>query len=118
MSRLLRKARTEVPAAIGCRSKPRPTRQLLLLLNGSEIIDDRAHLLGFEDEFRHVRMTGRKALRQGFSKAFDFVFAGERSEGRRVGVGARAGTAHGMAASTVGRQQRLAASCRRAAFLW
>jgi hypothetical protein len=44
-------------AAICCRSKP-ATRELLLLLDGFEVIDDRAHVLSGEDELRHVRMAG------------------------------------------------------------
>ena len=61
---------------------------MLLLLNGLKVIDDRAHVLSREDEFRHVRMAGGKALRQSLGKAFDLVFARERSEGRgrRVGL--------------------------------
>ena len=35
-----------------------PTRQLLLLLDGFKVIDDRAHVLRCKDEFRHVRMAG------------------------------------------------------------
>jgi hypothetical protein len=44
-------------AAIRCRSTP-AARQLLLLLNGLKVIDDRAHVLSREDELRHVRMAG------------------------------------------------------------
>src|SRR5262245_21530010 len=93
------------PAAIDCRSKPRPTKQRLLLLNGFKIIDDRAHVLWWEDELRHVRMTGGKAFCQGLGKAFDLVFARERSEGRRRWVRASAGAADAMATRTVRRQQ-------------
>ena len=104
MNRVLRHARTED------RSKPRPTRKPLLLLNGLKIIDDRTHVLRREDEFWHVRMTGRKALRQGLGKAFDLVFARERSEGRRRRVRASPGRADGMAARAIPRQQQLATS--------
>ena len=102
---------------MGYRSKPCPTRKSLLLLNGLKIIDDRAHVLGREDELRHVRMTGREALRQGLGKAFDLVFARERSERRGRWVRAGASAADGVAARAVRRQQRLAACCRRGAFL-
>ena len=99
MNRVLRHARTED------RSKPRPTRKPLLLLNGLKIIDDRTHVLRREDEFWHVRMTGRKALRQGLGKAFDLAFAGESSERRRGWVRAVADAADRMAARTIRRQQ-------------
>jgi hypothetical protein len=36
----------------------------LPLLDGFEILDDRADLIGLEDEFRHVWVAGRKALGQ------------------------------------------------------
>jgi hypothetical protein len=39
--------------------------QPLLPLDGLQIINDRARLLGLKDEFRHVRVTSRNA----FSKA-------------------------------------------------
>src|SRR5437016_13201065 len=103
-------------AAIGFRSKPCPARRPLLLLDGLEIVDDRAHVLGLEDEFRHVWMTGRKALRQGLGKTFDLESVRERAEGRCRGMRARAGAADGMAAATIGRQQFLAMRGRRAAF--
>src|SRR5437667_8903426 len=91
------KARAEQPVRSRSRSKPSPARQLLLLLNGLQILDDRAHVLRREDELRHVRMAGGKALRQSLGKAFDLVSARERSEGRsRVRAGA--GAADGMAA--------------------
>src|SRR6516162_6235761 len=79
-------------------------KKLLLLLNGLKIIDDRAHVRRREDEFRHIRVSGRKALRQGLGKAFDLVFARERSEGRRGRVRASTGAADGMAARTIRRQ--------------
>ena len=88
---------------MGYRLKPCPTRKPLLLLNGLKIINDRAHVLGREDELRHIRMTGGKALRQGLGKAFDLVFAGECSEGRRGGVRASPGAADGMAARAIRR---------------
>src|SRR5262245_48327564 len=97
-------------AAIDCRSTSHPTRQLLALLNRFKIIDDRAHVLWREDELRHVRMTGRKALRQRLGKAFDFVLVRERSQGRRVRVRASPGAADGMAARAIPRQQQLTAS--------
>ena len=78
---------------------------MLLLLNGLKVIDDRAHVLSREDEFRHVRMAGGKALRQSLGKAFDLVFARERSEGRGRRVRADAGAADGMATRTIRRQQ-------------
>src|SRR5215467_6750497 len=104
-------------AAIDGRSKPRPTRQPLLLLNGFKIIDDCADVLGREDEFRHVRMAGGKALRQGLGKAFDLVFARERSEGRGCRVRADAGAADGMAARAIPRHQQLATSRGRGGLL-
>ncbi len=102
---VLRKARMEETgrdrSSIEVVSDKRP----LLLLNGLKIIDDPAHVLRREDEFRHVRMTGRKALCQGLGKAFDLVFAGECSEGRRGWVRAFAGAADRMAARAIRRQQ-------------
>jgi hypothetical protein len=103
--------KNEIVAAGPRTSLPSP------LLDGLEIVDDRAHLVGLEDEFRHVRVTGKNAFRQGLGKTFDFVLAGQRSEGWRVGVDARSSAADGMTAGTVGGQQRLAASCRRAGSL-
>src|SRR5262245_18625810 len=94
-----------------CRSRPPATGQMLLLLNGLKVIDDRANVLGREDELRHVRMAGGKALRQSLGKAFNLVFARERSEGRGRRVRAGAGAADGMAAGAIRRQQQLAASC-------
>ena len=88
-------------------------KKLLLLLNGLQIIDDRTHVLRREDELRHVGVTGRKALRQGLGKAFDLVFARERSEGRRRWVRASPARADGMAARAIPRQQQLATSCGR-----
>jgi hypothetical protein len=111
-----RKARTEEAVLMAYRSKPRPTKQRLLLLNGLKVIDDRAHVLRREDEFRHVRMAGGKAFRQRLGKAFDLVFAGERSEGRRGAMRAVASAADGVASRTVRRQQRFAAGCGRGAF--
>src|SRR6516225_10479189 len=90
--------------------EPVSDKKLLLLLNRLQIIDDRAHVLRREDELRHVRMTGRKALRQGLGKALDLVFARERSEGRRRQVRAGPGGADGMAARAIPRQQQLATS--------
>src|SRR5262249_6179166 len=95
----------------------RSQRRLLLLLNGFEIIDNRAHLLGREHEFRHIRVTGRKALSQRLAQAFDLVSAGQRSERRRLRMRTGAGAADRMAASTIRRQQRLAAHCRGPALL-
>src|SRR5215831_20506905 len=89
----------------------------LLLLNGLQIIDDRAHVLSGEDEFRHVRMAGGKALRQTLGKAFDLVFARERSEGRGRRVRADAGAADGMAAGAIPRHQQLATSRGRGGLL-
>src|SRR6266481_2810327 len=99
------------------RSKPSPARQLLLLLNGLQILDDRAHVLRREDELRHVRMAGGKALRQSLGKAFDLVSARERSEGRSRRVRAGAGAADGMAARAIRRQQELATSRGRGGLL-
>src|SRR5215469_10078025 len=89
----------------------------LLLLNGLQIIDDRAHVLSREDEFRHVGMAGGKALRQSLGKAFDLVFARERSEGRGRRVRADAGPADGMAARAIPRHQQLATSRGRGGLL-
>src|SRR5215472_6550283 len=100
-------------AAIDCRLKAACDEKPLLLLNGLQIIDDRAHVLRRENELRHVGVTSRKALGQSLGKAFDLVFARERSERRRRRVRAGAGAADGMAARAIRRQQRLAASRRR-----
>src|SRR5215472_7888990 len=100
-----------------CRSRPPATGQMLLLLNGLKVIDDRANVLSREDELRHVRMAGGKALRQSLGKPFDLVFARERSEGRGRRVRAGAGAADGMAAGAIPRQQQLAASCGRGSLL-
>src|SRR5262249_13198081 len=89
----------------------------LLLLNGLQIIDDRAHVLRRENELRHVGVTSRKALGQSLGKAFDLVFARERSERRRGHVRAGAGAADGMAARAIRRQQQLAASRGRGGLL-
>src|SRR6516225_6006566 len=94
-------------------AQPVSDKKLLLLLNRLQIIDDRTHVLRREDELRHVGVTGRKALRQGLGKAFDLVFARERSEGRRRWVRASPGGADGMAARAIPRQQQLATSCGR-----
>src|SRR5215813_4431564 len=104
-------------AAIDCRSKAACDENPLPLLNGLQIIDDRTHVLRREDELRHVRMAGGKALGQSLGKAFDLVFARERSERRRRRVRASAGAADGMAARAIRRQQRLAASRRRGGLL-
>jgi len=104
-------------AAIDCRSKAACDENPLLLLNGLQIIDDRAHVLRRENELRHVGVTSRKALGQSLGKAFDLVFARERSERRRRWVRAGAGAADGMAARAIRRQQRLAASRRRGGLL-
>src|SRR5215469_15016132 len=104
-------------AAIDCRSKAASDEKPLLLLNGFKIIDDRAHVLSREDEFRHVRMAGGKALRQSLGKAFDLVFARERSEGRGRRVRADAGAADGMAARAIPRHQQLATSRGRGGLL-
>src|SRR5262249_26492633 len=103
-----KRARSNGPQLVAI--KPSPARQLLLLLNGFEIFDDRAPVLCREDELRHVRMAGGKALRQRLGKAFDLVSARERSEGRRLRVRAGAGAADGMAARAIPRQQHLATS--------
>jgi hypothetical protein len=92
-------------------------RALLPLLDGLKVIDDRAHVLRREDELRHVRMAGGKALRQSLGKAFDLVFAREGSEGRGRGVRAGAGAADGVAARAIRRQQELATSCGRGGLL-
>jgi len=76
----------------------------LLLLNGLEIIDDRAHLFRLKHELGHVWMTGRKALRQGLGKTFDLEFARECTERRGGGMRARAGAADGVAAGAIGPQ--------------
>src|SRR5262245_37965304 len=104
-------------AAIDCRSKAACDENPLLLLNGLQIIDDRAHVLRRENELRHVGVTSRKALGQSLGKAFDLVFVRERSERRRGHGRAGAGAADGMAARTICRQQQLAASCRRSGVL-
>ena len=80
---------------------------LLLLLNGEKVVDDRADFVGLENEFRHVRMAGRKAFRQGLGEALDLVLAGKCSEGRRGRMRAGASAADGVAARTVRRQQQL-----------
>ena len=113
----LRKARVEEAGRDRLSIEAVSDKKLLRLLNGFKIIDDRAHVLWREDEFRHVRMTGRKALRQGLGKALDLVFARERSEGRRRRVQASAGPADGMAARAIPRQQQLATSCGRSGLL-
>ena len=56
-------------------------KKLLLLLNGLKIIDDRTHVLRREDELRHVRMAGGKALRQGLGKAFLYLRESVRKGG-------------------------------------
>src|SRR5262245_35878406 len=89
----------------------------LLLLNGFKIIDDRAHILSREDELRHVRMAGGKALRQRLGKAFDLVFAREGSERRSLRVQAGAGAADGMATRAIPREQQLATSSGRGGLL-
>src|SRR5215813_10242049 len=104
-------------AAIDCRSKAASDENPLLLLNGLQIIDDRAHVLRRENELRHVGVTSRKALGQSLGKAFDLVFARERSERRGRRVRAGAGAADGMAAGAIRRQQQLAASCGRGGLL-
>src|SRR5262249_44537407 len=68
-------------AAIDCRSKAASDEKPLLLLNGLQIIDDRAHVLRRENELRHVGVTSRKALGQSLGKAFDLVFARELRNG-------------------------------------
>src|SRR5262249_13015158 len=100
-----------------CRSKPPATGRMLLLLNGLKVIDDRAHVLRREDELRHVRMAGEKALRQSLGKALDLVFAGECSEGRGRQVRAGTGAADSMAACAIRRQQQLATSRGRGGLL-
>src|SRR5436190_4485772 len=70
----------------------------LLLLDGFEIVDDRADLVGLEDEFRHVRVAGRNALGQRLGKPFDLKLAREGTKGRRLGVGTDAAAADRMAA--------------------
>jgi len=71
----LRKARVEEAGRDRLSIEAVSDKKLLRLLNGFKIIDDRAHVLWREDEFRHVRMTGGKALCQGLGKAFELVFA-------------------------------------------
>src|SRR6516164_1739747 len=93
------------------RSRPSAKGQMLLLLNGLKVIDDRANVLSREDELRHVRMAGGKALSQSLGKAFDLVFAREHSEGRGLRVRAGAGAADSMATGAMGRQQEFATSC-------
>jgi hypothetical protein len=109
-------ARTERPGRGRLSIEAVPGEKPLLLLDGFEIIDDRAHVLRREDELRHVRMAGGKAFRQGLGKAFDLVFAREGSEGRGRRVGADAGAADGVAACAIPRQQRFAACCERGGF--
>src|SRR5215470_667364 len=109
MAPSLRNACAKELAAILCRSMP-ATRQLLLLLNGLKIIDDRAHVLSCEDEFRHIRMTGGNAFCQSLGKAFDLVFAREGPERRGLRVQADAGAADGVTACAMGRQQEFATS--------
>src|SRR4029077_3962081 len=92
-------------------------RQLLPLLDGFEILDDCADLVGLEDEFRHVGVTGRNALGQRLGKPFDLELARECTKGRRRRVGTDAAAPDCMAASAIGDQQRLAASCWRADLL-
>src|SRR6266545_132270 len=91
-------------------------KQPLLLLDGLEIVDDRAHFVGLEDEFRHVRVAGRKAFGQRLGKPFDFEVARECTKRRRIRVRTGAVAADRMAAGTVGGQQRFAASYRRVGF--
>jgi hypothetical protein len=55
--RFLRWIKNEFGAAAPGASRPLP------LLDGFEIVDNRAHLVGLEDEFRHVRVTGKNAFR-------------------------------------------------------
>src|SRR5215475_10190360 len=95
----------------------RRASQPLPLLDGFEILDDRADLVGLEDEFRHVRVAGRNALGQRLGKPFDLELARECTKGRRLRVRTDAAAADRMAAGTIGDQQRLAASCRRAGLL-
>jgi hypothetical protein len=113
----LRKARVEEAGRDRLSIEAVSDKKLLWLPNGFKIIDDRTHVLRGEDELRHVRMTGRKALRQGLGKAFDLVFARERSEGRSRRARASPGGADGMAARAIPRQQQLATSCGRGGLL-
>src|SRR5262245_29066013 len=106
--RFLRWSKNEIGADAAPASQPLP------LLDVFEIVDDRAHLVGLEDEFRHVRMTGKNAFRQGLAKTFDFVLAGEGAKWRCLRVGTGAAAADRMAAGTVGHQQRLTAPPGRA----
>src|SRR5499427_8359714 len=110
-----KRTRSNGPQSVAIKAKP--ARQVLLLLNGLQILDDRAHVLRREDELRHVRMAGGKALRQSLGKAFDLVFARERSEGRGRRVRADAGAADGMAARAIPRHQQLATSRGRGGLL-
>src|SRR5215475_1391265 len=91
--------------------------QPLLLLDGFEIVDDGAHLVGLEDELRHIRMPGKNAFGQRLAKTFDLVLAGESAKWRCLRVGTGAAAADRMAAGTVGGQQRLTAPRRRAGLL-
>ena len=68
--RFLRWIKNEIGVA-----EPRAS-QALPLLDGFEICDDRAHLVRLEDEFRHVRVTGKNPLGQRLGKPFDFELAG------------------------------------------
>lgn len=104
--------RVQELAAIRCRSKP-ATRELLPLLDGLKVIDDRPHLVGLKDEFRHVGVAGKDAFGQRLGKPFDFELARKRTKRRRLRVRTGAAAADRMAAGTVGGQQRLTAPSRR-----
>src|SRR4029453_4418376 len=91
--------------------------QPLPLLDGLQIIDDRPHLVGLEDELRHVGVTGKDAFGQRLGKPFDFELARKRTKRRRLRVRTGTAAADRMAAGTVGGQQRLAAPPGRASLL-
>ena len=98
--------RVQELAAIRCRSKP--------LLDGLKVIDDRPHLVGLKDEFRHVGVAGKDAFGQRLGKPFDFELARKRTKRRRLRVRTGAAAADRMAAGTVGGQQRFTAPSKRA----
>src|SRR5262249_84214 len=88
--------------------------QPLPLLDGFGIVDDRAHLVGLEHEFRHIRGAGKNPFGQRLANPFGFELArkGTKRRGLRVRTGAAA--ADRMAAGAVGGDQRLPAPRRRA----
>jgi len=110
-----RRARTRRSRWVIDRSRVR--QEAVTAADGLQIVDDRAHVLSREDEFRHVRMAGGKAFCQSLGKAFDLVFAREGSERRSLRVRAGAGAADGVAARAIPRQQQLATSSGRGGLL-